>query len=423
MIKNETTAFKSTIKNMLQPDSLKGVVDSLIFEIKQAIPMSKNLSYINFIFYFDKSENLYKKLNISDQYIDYENMSFFIDLHESGFPFFDKELCQLIQKNENEAKINIQNRLFKLIEANISKIFINDTANENEYHTETLRCKNDIYFPFANLEDLFMSGLIDLKQIPFLAKTYLDKFDYVKYESLMNYLLHKFLSGKTQDFNIVLKEMLSESKSACFIAFKIFKSHNITNQNLYDMLKSEKQYDNDVVFEYILEYSNIEKVTDKINAEQLVLYNNNNMDYLKYISLFDHDVSFANYFRYVNNALFKLEKNNFDYLLNSNSHINVLLGDDSSEKINSYSMERMLLLYRKGMLNFSISEQQNSTAKSHIKKIKKELNENCDKLMRIDQIDDVFDLFSFFDIFNKFKTQETALLMKEFVIAINHDIN
>ena len=385
--------------------------------------MSKNLSYINFMFYFDKSENLYKKLNISDQYIDYEKMSFFIDLHESGFPFFDKELCQLIQKNENEAKINIQKRLFKLIEANISKIFINDTANENEYHKETLMFKNDSYFPFANLEDLFISGLIDLKQIPFLAKTYLDKFDYVKYESLMNYLLHKFLSGKTQDFNIVLKKMLSESESARFIAFKIFKSHNITNQNLYDMLKSEKQYDNDVVFEYISEYSNIEKVTDKINAEQLVLYNNNNMNDLKHISLFDHDVSFADYFRNVNTALFKLEKNNFDYLLNSNSNINVMLGDDSSEKINPYSMERMLLLYRKGMLNFSISEKKDSTTKSHIRKIKKELNENYDKLMRIDQIDDMFDVFSFFNIFNKFKTQETALLMKDFVIAINHDIN
>ena len=29
MIKNETTAFKSTIKNMLQPDSLKGVLTVL----------------------------------------------------------------------------------------------------------------------------------------------------------------------------------------------------------------------------------------------------------------------------------------------------------------------------------------------------------------------------------------------------------
>ena len=177
------------------------------------------------------------------------------------------------------------------------------------------------------------------------------------------------------------------------------------------------------MYEYISEYSNIEKVTDKINAEQLVLYNNNNMNDLKHISLFDHDVSFADYFRNVNTALFKLEKNNFDYLLNSNSNINVMLGDDSSEKINPYSMERMLLLYRKGMLNFSISEKKDSTTKSHIRKIKKELNENYDKLMRIDQIDDMFDVFSFFNIFNKFKTQETALLMKDFVIAINHDIN
>lgn len=429
MIKSEPSTLKNTIKEMIKPDSLKIVIENIIFDIKQAIPTFKTWPYIDFMFYFDKNEHIYKKLNISDQYIDYENMSFFIDLHEYEFPFFDKELLDLIQIDENKAKIKIQDMLLKLIDENITKIFLNEKALSTEYYRTTLMTKNDIYFPFANLEDLFLSQLIGVDQIPFLAKTYLDKGKYDKYERLMNYLFQNFLNSETENLNVILIKILSESEIARFIVFKIFKQYDLSNQNVYNILKSKNQYDNDVVFNIITEYSNIEHITDKLSVKQLKLYERHDADklfsmrYLTYLNLFDNDLKISNYFRYINKELFKLDKLHFDYLLNSNSHVNVILGDDITENINPYSMERMLLLYRKGMLNFSLSKKDDSKTKLHIKKIKNHFLDNYDQLMSLDNFSNVFEIFDFFKIFQKFQTRETAVLMQEFITAINNDIN